>query len=69
MPEKTKEEIAIIEVTEEYLQGKLYDIRGYKVMLDTDLAAMTNSFVNNDDNEFIKNQINKKGAFKHEKKH
>ena len=37
MAEKTKEEIVINEVTEEYLQDKLYDIRGYKVMHDADL--------------------------------
>lgn len=40
MAEKTKEEIERIEITEGYLQDKLYDIRGYKVMLDADLAVI-----------------------------
>lgn len=58
MAEKTKEEIAIIEVTEEYLQDKLYDIRGYKVMLDTDLAAIY-GYKNKRFNEQVRNNINK----------
>ena len=33
-------EIAIIDVTEEYLRDRLYDIRGRKVMLDADLAEI-----------------------------
>lgn len=58
MAEKTKEEIAIIEVTEEYLQDKLYDIRGYKVMLDTDLAAIY-GYENKRFNEQVRNNIEK----------
>ena len=33
-------EIAVIEVTEELLREKLYEIRGVKVMLDADLAEI-----------------------------
>ena len=33
-------EIAIIDVTEEYLRDRLYDIRGRKVMLDADPAEI-----------------------------
>lgn len=58
MAEKTKEEIAIIEVTEEYLQDKLYDIRGNKVMLDADLAAIY-GYENKRFNEQVRNNINK----------
>lgn len=58
MAEKTKEEIAIIEVTEEYLQDKLYDIRGYKVMLDADLAAVY-GYENKRFNEQVRNNIEK----------
>lgn len=35
-----KEEFAIIEVTEELIKAKTYEIRGYKVMLDFDLAEI-----------------------------
>lgn len=58
MAEKTKEEIAIIEVTEEYMQDKLYDIRGYKVMLDADLAAIY-GYENKRFNEQVRNNIEK----------
>ena len=43
-------EVAVIEITEEYLRDRLYDVRGRKVMLDADLADMMNSFVNDEDN-------------------
>ena len=39
MTENTKELIPI-EIDEELLQSKLYEIRGYKVMLDADLAEI-----------------------------
>lgn len=35
-----KREIVVIEINEELLKGKLYEIRGYKVLLDADLADM-----------------------------
>lgn len=48
----------VIEITEEMLQGKIYYIRGYKVMLDVDLADIygyeTKSF-----NRQVKNNIQK----------
>ena len=38
MTEEKKEEIAVIEITEEYMKDRLYEFRGKKVMLDSDLA-------------------------------
>ena len=35
-----KEEIAVIEITEEYMKDRLYEFRGEKVMLDSDLAEI-----------------------------
>lgn len=40
MPEDKKEVLEIIEITEEYMRDKLYEFRGRKVMLDTDLAEI-----------------------------
>ena len=45
MAEKTKDvtestEIVVVEVTEELLREKLYEVRGVKVMLDSDLAEI-----------------------------
>ena len=39
MSEKANE-IQVIEITEELLREKLYEVRGYKVMLDYDLAKI-----------------------------
>ena len=51
-------EIGTIEVTEELLREKLYEIRGVKVMLDADLAEIygytTKAF-----NQQIKNNLEK----------
>ena len=43
MAEDKKKEIdvAVIEVTEEYLKEKLYKIRGKRVLLDADLAEIS----------------------------
>ena len=38
--DKKEEEIAVIDITEEYLKGKLYEIRGKRVLLDADLAEI-----------------------------
>ena len=38
-------EIGTIEVTEELLREKLYEIRGVKVMLDADLAEIYGYYV------------------------
>ena len=38
--DKKKDEIAVIEITEEYMKGRLYEFRGRKVMLDSDLAEI-----------------------------
>lgn len=38
--DKNKDEIAVIEITEEYMKGRLYEFRGKKVMLDSDLAEI-----------------------------
>ena len=40
MTEEKKEEIAVIEITEEYMKDRLYEFRGEKVMLDSDLAEI-----------------------------
>ena len=37
MKEEKKEGITVIDVTEEYMKDRLYEFRGRKVMLDTDL--------------------------------
>ena len=38
--DKKKEEIAIIDSTEEYLKVRIYEIRGQRVILDTDLSEI-----------------------------
>ena len=40
MAEKTKEEIIAIDINEELLRNKMYEFRGKKVMLDSDLAEI-----------------------------
>ena len=40
MAEDKKKEIAVIEITEEYMRDRLYEFRGKKVMLDSDLAEI-----------------------------
>ena len=56
--DKKKEEIDIIDITEEYLQERIYEIRGQKVILDTDLSEIygysTKAF-----NQQVKNNIEK----------
>ncbi len=53
-----KKEIAVIEVTEKYLKEKIYEIRGQKVLLDSDLSEIygytTKAF-----NQQVKNNIEK----------
>ena len=55
---KNENEIAVIEVTEEYLKDRLYMIRGKRVLLDADLAIIygytTKAF-----NRQVKNNIEK----------
>ena len=55
---KRKEEIAVIDITEEYLKERIYEIRGQRVILDTDLSEMygysTKTF-----NQQVKNNIEK----------
>ena len=63
MAQKTKEEtgkteIEVIEVTEQYLRERLYDIRGRKVMLDADLAEIY-GYSNKRFNEQVRNNIGK----------
>ena len=38
MAEEKKEEIAVIEITEEYMKERIYEIRGQRVILDSDLS-------------------------------
>ena len=56
--DKKKDEIAVIDITEEYLKEKLYKIRGKRVLLDADLAEIygydTKGF-----NRQVKNNIEK----------
>lgn len=40
MAEEKKEEITVIEIAEEYMKNRLYEFRGKKVMLDSDLAEI-----------------------------
>lgn len=40
MEEDKKDEIEIVKVTEELIKAKTYEVRGYKVMLDFDLAKI-----------------------------
>ena len=40
MAEDKKKEIAVIKITEEYMKDRLYEFRGKKVMLDSDLAEI-----------------------------
>ncbi len=37
---KKKDEIAVIEINEEFMKQKLYEFRGCKVLLDADLAEV-----------------------------
>ena len=38
--DKKKNEIAVIEINEEFMKQKLYELRGCKVLLDADLAEV-----------------------------
>ena len=60
MPEDKKKEIdvTVIEVTEEYLKEKLYEIRGKRVLLDADLAEIY-GYTNKRFNEQVRNNIEK----------
>ena len=49
-------EVAVIEITEEYLRDRLYDVRGRKVMLDADLAEIY-GYTNKRFNEQVRNNI------------
>ena len=44
MAEEKKEEIAVIEITEEYMKERIYEIRGQRVILDSDLSEIYLSF-------------------------
>ena len=58
MAEDKKKEIDVIEITEEYLEERIYEIRGQKVILDSDLSEIygysTKAF-----NQQVKNNIEK----------
>ena len=41
MTEEKKEEIAVIEINEEFMKKKLYEFRGCKVLLDVILPRYT----------------------------
>ena len=44
MAEEKKEEIAVIEITEEYMKERIYEIRGQRVILDSDLSEIYGIF-------------------------
>ena len=56
--DKKKEEFAVIDITEEYLKERIYEIRGQRVILDADLSEIygytTKAF-----NQQVKNNIEK----------
>ena len=56
--DKKKDEIAVIDITEEYLKESIYEIRGQRVILDADLSEIygytTKAF-----NQQVKNNIEK----------
>ena len=56
--DKKKDEIAVIDITEEYLKERIYEIRGQRVILDDDLSEIydytTKAF-----NQQVKNNIEK----------
>lgn len=54
--ELTNSEIAVIEVTEEYLRDRIYCIRGHKVLLDADIAEIY-GYTNKRFNEQVRNNI------------
>ena len=58
MAEEKKEEIAVIKITEEYMKERIYEIRGQRVILDSDLSEIygytTKAF-----NQQVKNNIEK----------
>jgi hypothetical protein len=71
MEEDKKEEIKIVKVTEELIKAKTYEVRGYKVMLDFDLAKIygysTKAFnqqVKNNSERFASDFDLKLGRFK-----
>lgn len=59
--EETKNELIPIEITEEFIRGKLYEIRGQKVMLDADLAAIY-GYTTKSLNQMVKNNKNRFGG-------
>ena len=58
MAEDSKKEIAVIDITEEYLKERIYEIRGQRVILDADLSEIygytTKAF-----NQQVKNNMEK----------
>ena len=56
--DKKKDEIAVIDITEEYLKERIYEIRGQRVILDADLSEIygytTKAF-----NQQVKNNMEK----------
>ncbi len=56
--DKKKDEFAVIDITEEYLKERIYEIRGQRVILDADLSEIygytTKAF-----NQQVKNNIEK----------
>ena len=58
MAEEKKEEIAVIEITEEYMKERIYEIRGQRVILDSDLSEIY-GYITKAFNQQVKNNIEK----------
>ena len=58
MAEEKKDEIGVVEITEEYLKERIYEIRGQRVILDSDLSEMY-GYTTKTFNQQVKNNIEK----------
>ena len=56
--DKKKDEIAVIDITEEYLKERIYEIRGQRVILDADLSEIY-GYTTKALNQQVKNNIEK----------
>lgn len=58
MAEVKKEEFTVIEITEEYMKERIYEIRGQRVILDSDLSEIY-GYTAKTFNQQVKNNIEK----------
>ena len=57
MAEEKKDEITAIEITEEYMRGRLYEFRGKKVMLNYEILAEIYGYETKNFRRQVKNNI------------